>query len=175
MKAIGAVMGVVAVALVGASVLGVAGAETTTTASPPATPPPRTVSVTGAAEAPVEPTASAASADAAYRQAMAAAIADGQSKAQFLAEKVGATVGQVQSVGEGSGSLQCPGEEEFTGTRPDFGSGGGVSFAAPAARVTMRRAPARKPRAKKRHALAHKSAVEPCTVSAQVALVYLLS
>jgi len=178
MRAIVAVIGVVALALAAAGVLGVAGAETTPTTTAPASPPPRTVSVQGVAGAPIEPTASAASADAAYRQAMAAAVADGQSKAQFLAEKAGATLGAVQSVGEGGGSIQCPGEEEYTGVQPDFGSGSTGVAVPPVAfarsRVTARRAPTHKPHAEKRRATAHRSAVEPCTVSTQVALVYLL-
>jgi hypothetical protein len=179
-----AVVGVVAVGLIAASVLGVAGAETTTTAAPVASPPLRTVSVQGVAGAPVEPAASASAATAVYRQAMAAALADGQSKAQFLAEKAGATLGPVQSVGEGGGYIQCPEGEEYTGGQPDFGSGAAV-VAAPAVALARRRvvggahkppAPsASKRKREKRRGSARKSAVESCTLSTQLALVYQLS
>ncbi len=95
------------------------------------------MSVQGVATAPVISTASAEAAIAAYRQAMAAAIADGQAKAQYLAEKSGATLGQVQSIGEGGGYIECPEGVEYEGAQPDFGSGGPVFEAgavAPAAR-----------------------------------------
>src|SRR5271165_1631531 len=72
--------------------LGVAAAEAPTTTSL------RTVSVEGVASEPLAQGANAASATAVYRQAMAAAVADGQAKAEFLAQKVGATVGVAQSV-----------------------------------------------------------------------------
>jgi uncharacterized protein YggE len=177
-KIVVAVVSVVAVALIAASLLGVAGAETTTTATPIPSAPTRTVSVQGVGSVSLEPTASAAAATTAYRSAMAAAIGDGQSKAQFLAEKAGASLGQVQSIGEGSGSIQCPGEEEYAGGQPDFGSGAPVAVAPFAAsvknRATVRRAPAVKPH-KGRRRSAHKSAVEPCALSTQVALVYQLN
>ena len=88
---------VAAGALTAVGVLGVAGAETTTTATTaPASAPLRTVSVQGVASAPVAPEASAATATAVYRQAMASAVTDGQSKAQYLAEKAGATLGAAE-------------------------------------------------------------------------------
>ncbi len=121
-----------ALALLAASMLGVASAEapaptTTTVATPvPASPPVRTVSVQGVATAPLAQGSSASSATASYRQAMAAAVSDGQNKAEFLAGKVGATLGIVQSVTEGGGSIECRGEEsryaEYEGEQPDFGS-----------------------------------------------------
>jgi hypothetical protein len=175
-----AVVGVVAIGLLAAGALGVAGAETTPT--PTVSAPVRTVSVQGVAEASVEPTATTAAATAVYRQAMAAAVVDGQSKAQFLAEKTGATLGSVQSVSEGGGYIDCPGEEEYQGGQPDFGSGSSPVFAAAGAPVAeSRTTPSvhkvhhtkRRPH-KRRPATAKKSAVEPCALSTQVALVYQL-
>jgi len=113
-------------ALIVAGVAGTAGAETT----PPAAAAVRTVSVQGFASEPIGPAASGAEATALYRQAMAAAIGDGQSKAQFLAEKAGAGLGPVQSIGEGGGYIQCPEGEEYRGGQPDWGGYGyGVVFA----------------------------------------------
>ena len=175
-----AAVSVASVALIAAGTLGVAGAETTTTPATAAAP--RIVSVQGVASAPVEPTASAATATGVYRQAMGAAILDGQSKAQFLAEKTGATLGPVQSVAEGGGYIQCPGEEEYQGAQPDFGSGAAGEFSAAAApsvavakghlAPSVHRAPAKH---RKHRGTAKKSAVEPCTLSTQVALSYQLS
>jgi hypothetical protein len=165
--------------LAGGVLVMTAKAETTPTA-PATSPPVRTVSVQGVASAPVDPAASAATATAAYRQAMAAAIADGQSKAQFLAEKTSATLGAVQSIGEGGGYIQCPEGQEYQGAQPDFGYGspvfaGAVAPAASRRVPAIHKAPAAKPPAKhrKRHS-AHKAAAEPCALHTQVALVYQL-
>ena len=132
------------------------------------------------ATAPVTSTASAEAATAAYRQAMAAAITDGQAKAQFLAEKAGATLGQVQSIGEGGGYIQCPEGVEYEGAQPDFGSAEArCSRRHPRPRreapAQRRRSTKRPPKANttKRHS-ARKSAAESCTLSTQVALVYQL-
>jgi uncharacterized protein YggE len=167
-------IGAAAVGLLAAGVLGVAGADTTP--APVPTSAPRTVSVEGVAGVPVAADASAQDANAAYRQGMAAAIADGQDKARFLAEKTGATLGVVQSVGEGGGYIQCPGEEEYTGVQPDFGSGSPIIEARSVAAV---KGPAplprrSKPKHRKRHT-AKRSAAQTCTLSTQVALVYQLS
>ena len=173
-----AAAGLAATGLVaGGVIVMTAGAETTPT--PPASAPLRTVSVQGVANEPIDSAASAEAATAVYRQAMAAAIGDGQAKAQFLAEKAGATLGQVHSIGEGGGYIQCPEGEEYQGAQPDFGSGvsevfGAVSAPQPARAAptpTVHRAPAKH---HKRHS-AKKSAAEPCTLSTQVALVYELS
>ncbi len=169
--------GVAATGLVAAGVLVIAAeAETTGTSTPAASAPLRTVSVEGVATEPVGASASAEAATAVYRQAMAAAIADGQAKAQFLAEKAGATLGPVQSVGEGGGYIGCPAGVEYEGGQPDFGSNRGPVFAATAAPAagratpTVHKAHVKRP---KRHS-AKKSAVESCTLSTQVALVYQL-
>lgn len=115
---------VAVVALVVASVVGVAAAETPSSAST------RTVSVEGVATAPLAQGASAATA--AYRQAMAAAEADGHQKAEFLVQKVGAVLGEVQSIAEAGGSIECSGGSEsgyveYEGEEPDFGQESGVS------------------------------------------------
>ena len=72
------------IALIAAGMLGVASAEAPTTASPPPT-----VSVQGVAIEPIEQSASSATATTVYRQGMAAAVTDGQTKAQFLASQPG--------------------------------------------------------------------------------------
>ena len=104
--------------------LGVASAEAPTTASPPPT-----VSVQGVAIEPIEQSASSATATTVYRQGMAAAITDGQAKAQFLASSAGVTLGAVQGIVENGGYIGCTGNEvEYLGEQPDFGSPGvGVS------------------------------------------------
>jgi hypothetical protein len=170
--------GIAATGLVAAGVLVIAAeAETTGTSTPAATAPPRTVSVQGVANEPVASTASAEAATTVYRQAMAAAIVDGQAKAQFLAEKTGATLGQVQSIGEGGGYISCPEGVEYQGGQPDFGSGssaGPVFAGAVRAPVAAHgRAPTVHKAKHRRHA-AKKSAAEACTLSTQVALVYQL-
>ncbi|MGH2852568.1 MAG: SIMPL domain-containing protein [Solirubrobacteraceae bacterium] len=178
-----AAAGIAATGLVAAGVIVIAAeAETTSTSSPPVSAPLRTVGVQGVATEPVTSTASAEAATTVYRQAMAAAIADGQAKAQFLAEKAGATLGPVQSIGEGGGYISCPEGVEYQGGQPDFGSAasGGPVFAgavrAPSAAKggatpTVHRAPAKHHRKRRS---ARKAAVESCTLSTQVALSYQL-
>ncbi len=153
-------------------------AETTSSTTPQTSAPLRTVSVEGVAKAPIDPAASSEAAIAAYRQAMAAAIADGHAKAQFLAEKAGATVGQAQSIGESGGYVQCPEGIEYEGAQPDFGYGRGQVFAAaPAAkarRVTATAHKAKPPTRRPKRRSAKQAVAEPCMVSTQVALVYQL-
>ncbi len=174
-----AVAGIVATGLVAGGVLVLtAEAETTSSSTPSTSAPLRTVSVEGVATAPVDSAASSEAAIAAYRQAMAAAITDGQAKAQFLAEKTGATLGQVQSIAEGGGYIGCPTGVEYEGAQPDFGSARAVfqAEAAPAARapgtVNVHKASAKSKHHKRRSA--KKSAAESCTLSTQVTLVYQL-
>ena len=170
---------VVAGALLAVGVLSVASAETTPAPAPAASAPVRTVSVQGVATAPVAPEANAATATAVYRQAMAAAVVDGQAKAQFLAEKAGATLGAVQSIAEGGGYIDCPTGEEYQGEQPDFGyaSGGEVIEAAGVPAAAPRTAPsAPKPviRHHKKKRSAKAAAAAACTLSTQVALAYQL-
>jgi hypothetical protein len=170
-----------AAALVIANMLGVAAAEAPTSASGTAV---RSVSVEGVATAPLEQGANQASADAAYRQSMANAIADGLSKAEFLASKTGVTLGAVQSVTEGGGSIECKSTEgepstyvPYDGEQPDFGhANSGVVFAgAVAPRAAGEKAVGKHPKRKKhKRPTAKKSAVIPstCALAAQVSLVY---
>jgi Protein of unknown function (DUF541) len=176
--AVAAAISVIALGAIG--VLGVAGAETTTSTTP-ASVPLRTVSVQGVASAPVAPEANGATATAVYRQAMANAVADGQSKAQFLAEKAGATLGAVQSIAEGGGYIECPSGEEYSGEQPDFGyvNGGGIVAGASAPAIAGPRTPSvRKPAVKRpkkrRKPKAKAAAAAVCTLSTQVTLAYQL-
>jgi hypothetical protein len=181
--------------LFAANMLGVAVAEaptststtTTSTTSPPPTTLPRTISVTGVATKPIGQFDNASEATAVYREGMAEAVVDGQSKASFLAEKVGATLGAVQGVVEGGGSIGCTGsvgEEssypEYQGERPDFGD---ATSAAPAAAVApeaahvlaKHTAKPKAPKRKRKHAKAKKATAASCKLSAQVSLVYAIS
>jgi hypothetical protein len=168
---------VAAAGLIAAGVLGVATAET------PTAPPPRTVSVQGVAIEPIDQSASAATATAVYRQGMADAVSDGQTKAQFLASKVGTTLGPVQSVIEGGGYISCAGEEEYLGEQPDFGSpevsisANGINtraVATPRSAPTVRKPAVRHGKHGKAPA-AKKASTAGCMLSTQVSLVYILS
>jgi len=169
-----------AAALVAASMLGVATAES------PTAPPIRTVSVQGVANVPLAQGADAPTANAAYRAGMAAAVADGQSKAEFLAGKVGATLGAAQSVVEDGGSISCtggeePGYVEYQGAEPDFGSSDATVspgvLRAGAAKPTLAPSVRKPSRHKARHkTAAGKAAVgAACTLSTQVSLSYAIS
>ncbi|HXM87704.1 MAG TPA: hypothetical protein VN889_08715 [Solirubrobacteraceae bacterium] len=171
----------IAAALFAASMLGVAVAEA------PTSTPLRTVSVEGIANAPVAQTASAAEATAVYREAMASAITDGQSKATFLAEKTGTTLGSVQSVTEGGGYIWCRGgteqeSAEYEGEQPDFGAGQERGYvAAPEAAATAtpsvpkQKAPVVKKRKKAKRPVAKKAAAGSCALTAQVSLIYTIN
>jgi hypothetical protein len=171
------IAGMAAAGLLAGGVLVLAAeAETSGSSTPDTTAPLRTVSVEGVATAPVAVAASAEAAIAAYRQAMASAIADGHAKAEYLAEKTANTIGQAQSVAEGGGYIECPADVEYEGAQPDFGSARGVAFApaaasAPAGRIKATARKVKRPAKRKRHG-ARKSAVESCTLSTQVSLVY---
>jgi hypothetical protein len=158
------------------SVLGVASAEGPTT-----TPPQHTVSVPGVATESIDQHASAATATTAYHQGMLDAVADGLSKAQLLAGKVGASLGPAQTVVEGGGYISCAsefGNAEYEGAQPDFGSPG-ISIAAPRLGTARPLGSARRPtvrRGKLHRAPAAKTAAPAtCVLSAQVSLLYALS
>ncbi len=175
---VAATMTVVA-GLVVANMLGVAAAE-----APTATPT-RTVSVEGVATVPIAQGASLATATAIYRDGMAAAVTDGQGKAEFLASKAGATLGAVQSIAEGGGSIECTGGEEsgyvaYQGEQPDFGSAQSVSplraAAAPATPALHK--PTAKKRRKKKNVTsptAKKAAATACNLTTQVSLLYAIA
>jgi hypothetical protein len=165
----------VAAGLVAANMIGVAAAEA------PTTTPVRTVSVQGVATVPIAQGANLATATAAYRQGMAVAVADGQSKAEFLAGKVGATLGSVQSIAEGGGSIGCTGGEEsgyveYQGEQPDFGSPteSVTPLRAAAAPSTSVGKPTVKHR-KKKHPAAKTASATACTLSTQVSLVFVIA
>jgi hypothetical protein len=153
----------VAAGLVVANMLGIASAEAPTTATPL-----RSVSVEGVATVPIAQNANLAAATAVYRQAMANAIADGQSKAEFLA-------------GKAAGSIGCTSAEqstyvEYEGERPDFGAPTTTisplhAVAAPAAQGVSR------PKLKhpKKHPAAKKASAATCTLSTALALSYALN
>jgi hypothetical protein len=176
--------GVVTGGLIAACVLGVAAAETQTAGQPAVLSPPPFVSVQGVAAEPLAQNASAQSATAVYHQAMSEAVADGLAKAQLLAGKAAATLGEVQSVTEDGGAIQCAGETQYEGEAADFGSPGtddtSVGFntasraAAPAGNAVSGKPPSAHAKHRKRHA-AKKSSVTGCTLSAEVSLTYALS
>jgi hypothetical protein len=163
-----------AIALAAGGLVGVGQATEATNGNAPV----RTVSVEGVAMVPIERTATAATANGVYRKALAEAVADGQSKAQLLAEKTASSVGAIQTVTEGSGSIECPEGVEYEGVMPDFGQGGSVYGAVPeAAAVSPGKAPKRKiapKRPRRRRPQAKKAAVSGCDLSARVGLVYQL-
>jgi hypothetical protein len=179
MRIVIAVVAVTALGLIADGLLGVATGETSTSPAVVQAPPLRTVSVQGVASEPIPTEASSATAISIYHQGLAAAVSDGQGKAQLLAEKTGATLGPVQGVGEGGGDIECSEGSEYQGAQPDFGSSGvsTVLGTAVAPAAASRPAPAvRKPASKhhRRHS-AKKSAGAACTLYAQVSLVYQLS
>jgi hypothetical protein len=155
----------------------------------------RTVSVEGVATVAIGQKDSAAAATAAYRQGMAGAVADGQSKAEFLASKVGATLGSVQSVIEGGGYIECTGQVQsgevletgsvaYEGEQPDFGTAARTQPPYAAAVAPVKAAPVQRkatPKHKKRkHPVAKKAATATaatatCKLSAQVSLSYAIN
>jgi hypothetical protein len=172
---------VTAAVLFAASMLGVAVAEA------PTSTPLRTVSVEGIANVPIAQTANAAAATAVYREGIASAVVDGQSKATFLAEKTASTLGPVQSIIESGGYIWCRGGSEdegveYEGEQPDFGSGQERGFtAAPEAAasapssVPRQKAPVVKKRKKAKRPVAKKAAAGSCVLTAQVSLVYTIN
>jgi uncharacterized protein YggE len=175
-NAIAAITAVVA-GLVVANMLGVASAEAPTGTSV------RTVSVEGVAIVPIAQGANAAGATAAYRQGMASAVSDGQSKAEFLASKAGATMGSVQSIAEGGGYISCTDESgyvEYQGEQADFGSSASTISASRVAAGTVAPTsapPIRKPRKhrSRKAPSAKRASAATCTLTAQVAVVYSIS
>jgi hypothetical protein len=171
-------------ALVIANMLGTAVAEAPTTTTL------RTVSVEGVGSQPIAQNADAATATGVYRQAMAAAVTDGQSKAEFLTGKVGAALGAAQTVTEDGGEIECSsggeeGWEPYKGEQPDFGSARNAgqvlsSAAAPNATSapsrsagTVKRTSAKRHR-RHRRPVAKKATAAGCKLTAQVSLAYIM-
>jgi hypothetical protein len=176
MKPAIAVTVAVAAVLVAANMLGVADAEapTATTGAPVPS-----VSVEGVANVPIPQGASLAVATGVYREGMAAALADGHGKAEFLAGKAGVTLGSVQSIVEEGGSIECTGGGEeggyvsYEGEQPDFGSYvSRVQTALPTEAAATPVLKAKKKKKKGRSPSAKKASAPGCTLSAQVSLVY---
>jgi hypothetical protein len=179
-RALSAIVAVVAV-LFAASMLGVAVAE-----APTATPL-RTISVQGVATLPIGQFDNGAEATAVYREGMSNAVADGQSKAGFLAGKAGGSVGAVQSIIEGGGYIGCIGGDEnsyaeYEGVEPDFGSApqptvaaAPLSASAPSKRSGSTTHRIKPKRHKPKRPVARKAATVSCTLTAQVSLVYALN
>jgi uncharacterized protein YggE len=94
-----------AAALTTGAVRGVAGAQQSTPAAP-AAPEQRLLSVTGAAESTVPVAAGVGARQAAYRDALGAALDDANAKAAFVAQRVGLVIGAVQSVTEQSSAAE---------------------------------------------------------------------
>jgi hypothetical protein len=165
----------VAAGLVVANMLGVAAAEA------PTTTPIRTVSVEGVATVPIAQEANRATATAVYREGMAAAMVDGQSKAEFLTAKAGGTLGSVQSIAEGGGYINCTGSEEssyveYKGEQPDFGSSAAsVTPLQAAAAPAVGRASKPPAKHRKKHPTAKKASAAGCTLSTQVSLAYVIN
>jgi hypothetical protein len=177
--AIAATLAVVA-GLVAANMLGVAAAEAPTAPTSGAT----TVSVEGVARAPIAQDANLATATGIYRQAMAEAMTDGQSKAEFLAAKAAVTLGSVQRIVEAGGYINCTNEEEtsyteYEGEQPDFGSPPSSIAVAPEAAPESAAAGGgvHRPTLKhpKKHVTARKASAAKCELTASVALAYAIS
>jgi hypothetical protein len=177
---IAATLAVVAV-LVAANMLGVAAAEAPTTTAAVAS----SVSVEGVAKVPIAQDADLATATSVYRQAMAEALSDGQSKAEFLAGKAAVTLGTVQRIVETGGYINCTNNEEssyteYEGEEPDFGSPPSSIAVSPAvaapesapAAGAVRRPPLKHP---KKHVSAHKASAAKCELTASIALAYAIS
>jgi hypothetical protein len=175
-RALAVVLAVVA-ALFAANMLGVAVAEA------PTVTPLRTISVEGVATVPIGQLDKLVEATAVYREGQAAAVADAQGKAAFLAGKIGGTVSTVQSVVEDGGYINCTasGETEYAeyeGEEPDFGSAPQPNVGA--AMLTNKSAPAsatapakaKLKHRKRKRTTAKKTAVGTCKLKAQVAVIY---
>jgi uncharacterized protein YggE len=172
----------VTAALIAASMLGVAAAESPTTT----TTPPHVVSVSGAGRVAIAQSAEQSAADTAYHLALTAAVEDAKGKAELLAADAGVTLGGVQSVIEGGGSVGCTelsAEGEYApyeGAEPDFGSGGveGVAVperAAASAPVVSKSPTLKKKKKKKKPKAASAASAGGCTVSADVSLIYAIA
>jgi hypothetical protein len=177
----------VLVAAVIAGTLGIAAGE-----GPAGSTASRVVDVEGVGVVPIPNTASAAQATAVYREGQAKALADGQSKAQFIAEKEGVALGVPVTTVEDGGSIECSGFVEgegysryvpYEGEQPDFGvarlTSSGSGSVAPEVMGTS--APARanvphRPKGKhRRHTATKASAKAPgCNLTAEITLAYAL-
>lgn len=169
----------VVVAAVVCGALGVASGE-----GPAGSTATRYVSVQGVGVAPIGVADNAEQADAVYREGMAKALADGQSKAAFLAEKAGVGLGVAVTITEDGGGIECSGTEgensypQYEGEQPDFGYGRATPVAAVApesAASTGAPTVSHRPKARrKKHVTAHPAVVSDvhCNLTANVSEVY---
>ncbi len=152
----------------------------------------RVVDVEGVGVTPIPSNATAAQATAVYREGQAKALSDGQSKAQFIAEKEGVALGVPVTTVEDGGSIECSGFVEgegysryapYEGEQPDFGvarlasSGSGSQTAvAPAAAAAPAKSVVHRPKGKhRRHAAKKAAASAPsCNLTAEITLAYAL-
>jgi hypothetical protein len=163
-------------ALFAMSALGVAAAEAPTGVAVA-----RTISVEGVAVVPIGSHDNAAAANVVYREGMAKAVTDAQSKAAFLAEKTVATLGAVDSVIEDGGYIECADVENeyasYEGDQPDFGSAPsgsvqGAPVAAAPSTAVARPKVSHRPKVKHHRATAKKASTPSCNLTAQVSVVY---
>ncbi len=177
---------VAAVALLAAGLLGVAAGE-----GPAGSSSARNVDVEGVGVVPIPAKATAAQATAVYREGMAKALADGQSKAQFIAEHEGVALGVPVTTIEDGGNIECSGYvagEGFSryvayeGEQPDFGvaritSSGSSGAPAPAlSGAAVKSAPSVSHRPKGKHGKhpAKKASATSCELTAELTLGYAL-
>jgi len=174
---------VAAVALLAAALLGVAAGE-----GPAGSSSARNVDVEGVGVVPIPAKATAAQATAVYREGMAKALADGQAKAQFIAEHEGVALGVPVTTVEDGGSIECSGYVEgagfsryvgYEGEQPDFGvariTSSGSGTPAPAfSGAAVKSAPHVSHRPKGKHP-AKKASATSCELTAELTLGYALS
>jgi hypothetical protein len=175
------------VAAVIAGTLGIAAGE-----GPAGSSASRVVDVEGVGVVPIPAKASAAEATAVYREGQAKALSDGQSKAQFIAEKEGVALGVPVATVEDGGSIECSGWVEnegysryapYEGEQPDFGvarlTSSGSGSAPPAVLgAASKGAPSvtHRPKGRHRHRTAKKAAAGSpgCNLTAEITLAYAL-
>jgi hypothetical protein len=177
---IGIVVASLALATVG--LLGIASAEAPTGATSTAT-----ISVEGVGTAPIGVSDSGTAATAVYREGMAKALADAQTKGVFLATNSGTTLAGALNVTEQGGYIECasssnPGYAEYEGEQPDFGEGvqtGSLNgAAAPESAAAVGKSldhVSHRPKVKRGHPEAKKASVTTCTLTAEVSVVYSVS
>ncbi len=143
----------------------------------------RTVSVEGVGIVPIGVDDNSAQATAVYREGMAKALSDGQSKAAFLAEKSGVALGAVVSIVEDGGYIECTGGEGesfggYEGEQPDFGYGRTPSPVAAPVSSTPKGASAptvsHRPKPHHKRHKAHKATAIRCNLTANVSAIYAL-
>jgi uncharacterized protein YggE len=176
-RAVPAILLAVAAAAIALAMLGVASGE-----GPAGSTAARTLSVQGVGTVPIGVADTASQATGVYREGMAKALADGQSKAAFLAEKAGTPLGVLVSLVEDGGGIECTGASpseryaEYEGEQPDFGYG-----RTPASVAAPQAAPAKgvaaptvshRPKTNHKRRKAHKATAARCNLTANVSAVY---